>query len=430
MKPASFPLSRRSFLATTAALSLSEFSNANEEDQVIGPFVGHTEPSSTIIWARVQKAGQYVIKVLPFGNEAQGKDYSVVVSEETDLTAKWNVGELSAATKYMVALKGGRPCSFTTPPANDTPAKVTICIGSCAAEEAGTRAVWSRMKLLNPDAVVLAGDTPYIDSTDLAKQRGRHRAFAAVSEYQDLLTTRPFWSTWDDHDFGRNDADGTLKGKENSRKAFTEYRSQKSYGDGTGGIYTSFRWGPIEFFIIDARWWAWTEPSFANKEKKTLLGGAQWEWLSSQLMASTAAFKVLMVGMIWEDKKNKEKDHWETYIHERDALFSLIKEKRIRGVVLSGGDIHVTRLLRYPPEYVGYPLYNFISSPMHARVIPELNVAHPYLINSKVQPNTFMTLTADSTGNEPVLTARFLDKDGHLLFPETTVTAGMLSTIK
>jgi alkaline phosphatase D len=111
-----------------------------------------------------------------------------------DHTAKWTANGLSHATRYVVDLPGGRPCAFTTPPAVNTPARVTIAIGSCALEDAGTRSVWTRMMAENSDAVVLAGDTPYIDSTDLAKQRSRHRAFAAVEEYQALLSSRPFWS--------------------------------------------------------------------------------------------------------------------------------------------------------------------------------------------------------------------------------------------
>lgn len=422
-------ISRREALVAGAALSLCGVSHADESDEIIGPLIGHTNTTSAILWARLPKPGKYAMTVRTADGRGAAQKVEVEVTEETDCTAKWVVRELSPVTKYTVDLKGGRPCSFTTPPASGTPARVTLAFGSCADEDAGTRAVWSRMAAEKPDAVVLAGDTPYIDSTVLTKQRSRHRAFAGVSEYQDLLSTRPFWSTWDDHDFGRNDADGTLKGKENSRQVFIEYRPQEKYGDGTGGIYTSFRWGPIEVFLIDARWWSWTGPSFANMEKKTLLGKVQWDWLSTGLAASTAPFKVLAAGQIWENKKNKEKDHWETYVHERDALFDFIKRKRIGGVVLYGGDIHVTRLLKYPAEYVGYPLYEFISSPIHERVIPSLNVPHPYLIESKVQPNTFLTLTADTTVTPATLTAKFLDKDGRSLFPDTTVTADELTPL-
>ena len=424
-------VTRREFLAAGEAAALAGTSAGAAPpaaaDGVIGPLVGHTDTAAAFLWARLPAPGEYTLAVRRADGTGTATEYAAEATADTDLTAKWHVRGLRPATRYVADLKGGHPCSFTTPPANETPARVTLALGSCADEDAGTRAVWARMAAEKPDAVVLAGDTPYIDSTDLAKQRTRHRAFAAVAEYQELLASRPFWSTWDDHDFGRNDADGTLKGKENSRRAFTEYRAQPSYGDGTGGIYTAFRWGPVEVFLIDARWWSWTGPSFADPAKKTLLGRAQWDWLRTALAASTAPFKVLAVGCVWEDKKNKEKDHWETYLHERDALFAFVKEKRIGGVVLFGGDIHVTRLLKYPPEFVGYPLYDFISSPMHARVIPSLNVKHPYLVESKVQPNTFMTLTADTTVKPATLTARFLDKDGKSLFTDTTITLDELT---
>src|SRR5690606_27400795 len=99
---------------------------------------------------------------------------------------------------------------FRTAPADDQPARVCLAFGSCAREDEGSQAVWRRMEAENVDGVVLCGDTPYIDSTSLAKQRRRYREFAAVPAYQQLLATRPHWGTWDDHDFGANDADGTL----------------------------------------------------------------------------------------------------------------------------------------------------------------------------------------------------------------------------
>lgn len=427
MNPTSPRLSRRQLLAAGAALAPYGTCEAEVRGEIIGPLVGHTDPSSTWLWAWLPHPGRYTVTVRRADGKGKTRKATAEATPGTDGTARWAIRGLAPATRYVAELEGGRVCSFATPPAPGHAARVKLALGSCAAEDAGTRAVWNRMAAEQPDAVVLAGDTPYIDSTDLTVQRNRHRTFAAVPEYQALLAARPFWSTWDDHDFGRNDADGTLPGKENSRRAFTEYRAQAAYGNGEEGIYTSFRWGPVEVFLIDARWWAYTGPSFADPSRKTLLGQAQWEWLTRGLAASTAPFKVLAPGCVWEDKKNREKDHWETYRPERDALFAFIKRKRIGGVVLFGGDIHVTRLLRYPAAFVGYPLYDFISSPMHARVIPSLNVPHPYLLQSKVQANTFMTLTADSTVRPATLTARFLDTDGRSLFPDTTVTADELT---
>jgi len=118
-----------------------------------------------------------------------------------------------------------------------------LAFASCAREDEGSSAVWRRIGSLDPQAVVLLGDTPYIDSTELAVQRQRYGEFAAVEEFRQLVRNRSLYGTWDDHDFGRNDTDGNVPGKERSRQAFIEYRAKPSYGDGTTGIYTSFRRG-------------------------------------------------------------------------------------------------------------------------------------------------------------------------------------------
>jgi alkaline phosphatase D len=96
-------------------------------------------------------------------------------------------------------------------------------------------------------------------------------------------------------------------------------------------------------------------------------------------------------------------------------------------VLLVSGDIHVSRLLKYPAEStVGYPLYQLISSPVHARVIPALNVPHPALVHSAVAPNTFLLLTVDAAADEPYVLAQFLDKSNKSIFPDTKIALSSL----
>jgi alkaline phosphatase D len=207
-----------------------------------------------------------------------------------------------------------------------------------------------------------------------------------------------------------------------------EYRPNSSFGNGNEGVYTKFRYGPVEVFLLDTRWWSWTGPSFSDSTKKSLLGKSQWQWLTEALRGSDATFKLIACGMIWDDKKNSEKDDWGTYMHERDALFAFIGKERISGVVLIGGDIHVSRVLRYKTEeQIGYPLYEFITSPIHSGVIPSLNVPHPDLIRDAVHPHTFMRITVDTTVEPVTLTAEFIDKDGRRLFEDIKVTIEQLS---
>ena len=422
------PLPRRKFIGGMMALGSATIAGrllaqTEKSGAVLGPVLGHADETSAMVWLRAAEAGEHVLEVTP---DTGGKAMvlKLTASERDDLCLHWQVKGLQPATKYRYRiLRQGKAIAadagqvFTTAPKMDAPAKVRIAISSCAKEDDGSRSVWRRMAAENVDAVVLIGDTPYIDSTELEKQTQRHREFAAVPEYQALLRSRPCWWTWDDHDFAGNDASGLAVGKENSRLVFTRYRPQAKFGDGTGGVYTSFRRGPVEVFLLDTRWFSMTAPSFASPHKPTMLGAQQWEWLQQGLLASTAPFKLLACGVIWDDKENSESDDWGTYKHELTAIQKFIGAKRIPGVILVGGDIHASRVLRYKTApTVGYELVQFIASPIHASTIPSLNVYNPDLIRSAVEPNVFLCVDADSTATPATLRATLINKNGEHVF--------------
>jgi phosphodiesterase/alkaline phosphatase D-like protein len=236
-----------------------------------------------------------------------------------------------------------------------------------------------------------------------------------------MIRAMPSWGTWDDHDFGKNDGHGDWTGKEVARQAFVDYRANRSFGhttkQGGQGVYTSFRYGPVEVFLLDPRWFSRTEPSFADPDKPTCLGQVQWDWFRKELRASTATFKVILTGMIWDDKKNGEKDDWHTYRHEREAIFDFIAKHEINGCVLMGGDIHVSRALRYPmKDRIGYDLWQFIVSPMHSSTIASLDVPHPHLVHHAVEPHVFMRMVADTSRVPATLLATWINRDGRKIF--------------
>jgi alkaline phosphatase D len=395
-----------------------------------GPLLGHLTPTRARVWARFAEPGTYSLAVMGKGGgtvaiaEARGED---------DGTLVWDVGGLEPGARYAYEVRHGDrtifadpSAAFVTLPPQTAPVVLRLAVGSCAREEEGDRTVWRRMASLEPHAVVLLGDTPYIDSTDLAVQRRRYGEFAAVEELTALLRGRPLYATWDDHDFGRNDTNGLLAGKENARQAFIEYHGNPSYGDGTEGIYTSFRMGGIEVFLLDTRWFAGTGPS-PVADGPTMLGARQWEWLRDGLRASDAPFKLLASGLIWNGAVRPGKpDHWDTYPGERAALMRFLGEERISGVVLAGGDIHRTRVLRYPTEdVVGYAVTELVTSPIHAGVIEEADAPHPSLLFDSGTPHAFLLLTIDTTVQPATLHASFQDGTGRELHTLTLSAAGL-----
>jgi alkaline phosphatase D len=123
--------------------------------------------------------------------------------------------------------------------------------------------------------------------------------------------------------------------------------------------------------------------------------------------------------MIWNEATRPGKtDHWGSYPHERRALFEFLSEKNIRGVILVGGDVHRSRVLRHDTkDLAGYDIYELITSPMHGSIIETANAPHPGLIKDMGSPNTFMLLEVEQSANlVKSLQARFLNSSGEELF--------------
>ncbi|MEL0097042.1 MAG: alkaline phosphatase D family protein [Planctomycetaceae bacterium] len=416
-------LNRRTFGATVVGGITASAVGAEEKsgEPAVGPIVGHVSSSRAMIWYRPGIAGKYELRIRRPGQQ-NSDSFQAVSDPENDLCVIWKISDLKTATNYEYEIlkdgkliSGGASQTFKTGPADDAKTKTSLAFGSCA--ESRPLKLWSQMAENDADGLILLGDTPYIDTTNLEVQRAKHREFLRIPELSEFGRSRPVWGTWDDHDFGRNDSDGKLPGKENSRKVFTEYRALASYGDGESGVYTKFRRAGAEVFLLDTRWFARTEPSPVDPEKPSLLGKKQWQWLLDGLKASDAPFKVIACGMIWDNKRNTESDDWSTYSHERQALFDFIGEQGISGVVLIGGDIHCSRWLQYKTEeQVGYPIRQFIVSPIHARVIPTLNVPHPDLIKGAAIPNVWLRLDVDTTAEDPTLHAHWIQMDGRQMW--------------
>ena len=430
---------RRVFLTGTAAAGaavwarrLAAAMRPARERVTHGPLLGHLTSTGVRIWARCAEPGPYGLVVSGAGAEVT---WSAESRSEDDNTLVWDVSGLAPSTRYEYEIRRGDltlfsdpEAYFRTPPPQGAPTVVRLAIGSCAREAEGDRAVWRRMAALDPHAVLLLGDTPYIDSTDLAVQRRRYGEFAAGPEFSEMRRRRPLYATWDDHDFGANDTDGRLDGKEDARRAFLEYHPNPSYGDGGEGVYTKLRMGGAELFLLDTRYFAGLEWS-PIADGPSLLGVRQWEWLRDGLMTSDAPFKLLASGLVWNGAVRPGKpDHWESYAEEREALLRFIGDEGISGIVLLGGDVHRTRVLRYDTrDIVGYPLTELITSPIHSGVIADANAPHPALIHDSGEPHAFLMVTIDTTVDPPTLRAQFQNAQGLELYALTLDAAALTS---
>ena len=375
-----------------------------------GPMLGNLTPSSVRIWMRLDEPGQATINLYdPAGTKVWHT--SVRAEADADNTAVASISALTPDTRYAYVIDGEHKPGwfFTTPPQHATHTR--LAFASCAKEAEGSGRVWNRIDTLHPNGLVLLGDTPYIDSTNLDVQRRRYREFVAFAPFANLASHTAVYSTWDDHDFGLNDTDGRLDGKANSRRAVMEYRPNPSFGEDDKGIYTSFRSGPVEVFLLDARWFARTQ---GTEGDWSLLGAQQWAWLTRTLKASSAPFKVIATGMVFNGSVRPGKhDCWGAYRQEYDRLRALIDD--MDGVVLVSGDVHWSRELEHDPGNRGdskdWPLVEFVTSPVHEHLIAAADPPHPWLQWSRGEVNSFLVLDAD----EHTLRMSFMNAAGDVL---------------
>lgn len=385
-----------------------------------GPLRGPNGATALSLWARAEAPGEYRLHLRSLTDGA-ASEWPAVARAEGDLTLAWQAAGLSAGAAYdwwitagerTVHPAGGVPLTTAIP---EQVGSATIAFGSCSSDTGfPEQGIWGQILARSPQALVLLGDTPYIDNGTVAGRRQRFRAFYAFPPVRAAMQSIPTWATWDDHDYALNDTFGATKGSETARQVFCEYHAHPVYGDGQQGIYTSFRRGPIEVFVLDARSFADRETSPLAAGERSLLGAAQIAWLQQGLLASTAPFKVLACGMIWNEAVRPGKaDSWGNWLPERNGLLRWLGERSIGGVVLVGGDVHRTRVVLHPSAALaGYDVPELITSPLAQNVIAVNKVDVAGLEFDAGEPMTCLFLSALGLGDDAVLLACFQAADG------------------
>ena len=184
----------------------------------------------------------------------------------------------------------------------------------------------------------------------------------------DFLNGQPNYATWDDHDYGWNNADSTFPGKNDAVKVFKGFwPNDFEHGDTAAGIYYSFRQYDSEFFMTDNRWYLQPQGDTGG----SFLGQQQLKWLQESLKKSDATFKFVCIGSqvisdAWID------DSYAKYPVERNQLLDFIIENNIPGVIFLTGDKHMTELSKL--DWKGYPFYDFTCSPLTAPIVPTKNL--------------------------------------------------------
>ncbi len=313
-----------------------------------------------------------------------------------------------------------------------------LLFGSCVKQDQPVP-IFETILKQRPELFVFLGDNIYADTTDLDLMRAKYAKLKANEGFARLLNACPVLATWDDHDYGLNDAGAEYPKRVESQQIFLDF-----WGDPADsprrqrpGVYDAHVFGPqgkrLQVILLDTRYFRGplktgerrTGGSYVPTDDPsiTMLGEAQWKWLEQQLR-QPAEVRVI-ASSIQCVSEAAGQETWSNLPHERQRLFDLIAKTKATGVVVISGDRHWAEL-SVDKDSTPYPIYDVTSSSfnqIHPRGTPTENKLRA--IPATYHRENFGEILIDWDQADPSLRLRVLDIDGAVKI-ETTVRLSQL----
>jgi len=275
-------------------------------------------------------------------------------------------------------------------PGSESPLR-RIAFGSCCDQDK-PQPIWDAILEAKPDLFIFLGDNIYGDTRDMSVLSAKYAQLGANPGFRRLRESTPVLATWDDHDYGENDAGSDYPMREESRRIFCDFWGEPADSPrrSRDGIYTSATVGPagqrLQIILPDLRFnrtpmvktdmggksyeeWAKSVadtrrgiPGYylPNPEHDaTMLGEMQWQWLDTtlrepaELRLFASSLQVVADFPGWEA--------WINFGRDRQRLIDLLRHTHAEGFLCISGDTHYAELSRLDVN-VPYPLWDLTSS--------------------------------------------------------------------
>jgi len=209
------------------------------------------------------------------------------------------------------------------------------------------------IRKLQPDFFVGAGDNVYYDhpvntaARTLAEMRRKwHEQFVLPRVVGMVGETATYWMK-DDHDYRYNDADRSGNREPSHELGVCTFREQMPVVpaiDSTNATYRTLRCGRwLQIWMVEGRDYRSPNKS-PDGPQKTILGAEQKAWLQRTLLASDAAFKIMITPtpMVGPDDAYKRDNHTspEGFRYEGEEFLAWVKAQGIRNFYTITGDRH------------------------------------------------------------------------------------------
>jgi len=288
-----------------------------------------------------------------------------------------------------------------------------VAFGSCSWENHQLPIFYEVIKQ-DPDLFIFLGDNIYGDTKVMDTLKVKYDRLASKASFQHLKENVKIIATWDDHDFGWNDAGRHYPFKEASKEIFLDFfdEPKDSGRRQRDGIYTSYMnevgGKKIQIILLDTRTFRddlLINQDSVNEDRRyfyhldytphtssdsTFLGEKQWTWLDQELQKD-ADVRIIGSSTQFGIEYNGY-EAWVNYPHEQKRFLDLIKKNRANGVLFISGDVHYAEISKIEVPDL-YPIYDVTSSGLSSTwhfATPNVN-----RIEGPIMDNHFGLLTFD-----------------------------------
>lgn len=299
-----------------------------------------------------------------------------------------------------------------------------ILFGSCTKQDR-PMPIFETIVAQKPELFIFLGDNIYADTEDMDVMLAKYAKLKADAGFSKLINMCPILATWDDHDYGKNDAGASYSKRVEAQKIFVDFWNDPADSPRRTrpGVYDSKVFGPEgkrgQVILLDTRYF---RGPLSTGERRTggpyvptddknvsMLGEDQWKWLEKQLR-EPAELRII-ASSIQCLSQDAGQETWSNIPHERERLFRLIDKTRANGVVIISGDRHWAELSKVD-EGVPYPLHDLTSSSfnqLHPRGTPTENKHRD--IKKTYHRENFGAITIDWKRSDPTIVMQVLDLD-------------------
>jgi alkaline phosphatase D len=289
-----------------------------------------------------------------------------------------------------------------------------IAFGSCS-RQSDTLQLWSEILKFNPNVWIWGGDNVYGDTKDMKVLKAKYAEQKNRPSYQTLAESCFITGTWDDHDYGKNDAGKWFRKKKQSKELLLDFLDIPADDPvrKRPGVYSSYTLGEeqrqIKIINLDTRWFRDNLIRKRNGLKKTtryktnkrgdVLGKKQWRWLKHELEEATEPL-IFINSSIQVIADEQELEKWGNFPKARKRFLDLVIQSQ-KNVIILSGDQHISEISKLEIPGRALPLFDITSSGLTHVKNSSREIFNRYRIGHVITQKNFGLMEIDWSGEFP-----------------------------